>query len=146
MAKTKKTAAREFVLDGSITLAWCFPDERKPYSQGVLNSLDRARAWVPSFWPLEVANALLMGERRKRSTEADTIKWLSFLAALPIAIDDETVGRCWPDALPAARLHNLSVYDAAYLELALRRGLPLASMDDKLNAAASTAGVVAYGP
>src|SRR5439155_24183002 len=104
------------------------------------------RARGPSLCPLEVANALLMGERRKRSTEADTMKWLTFLAALPIAIDDETVARCWPDALPAARLHNLSVYDAAYLELALRRGLPLASTDDKLNAAAKAAGVGAYRP
>ena len=61
------------VIDASIASAWCFPDERRPYSQDVLNSLDRARAWVPSLWPLELANALLMGERRKRSTEADTI-------------------------------------------------------------------------
>ena len=74
MAKGKKTNAPQFVLDGSVALAWCFPDERESYSQGVLDSLDRARAWVPSLWPLEVGNALLMGERRKRSTEADTIK------------------------------------------------------------------------
>jgi predicted nucleic acid-binding protein len=90
---------------------------------------------------LEVANALLMGERRKRSTEAETIKWTGILASLPIAIDGETHSRAWSDTLSLARGHNLSAYDAAYLELAIRRGMPLATIDGKLRTAAEAAGV-----
>ena len=92
-------------------------------------------------WPLEVDNALLMGERRKRSTEADTIKWTGILASLPIAIDGETNSHAWSDTLSLARGHHLSAYDAAYLELAIRRGLPLATIDGKLRTAAQAVGV-----
>lgn len=142
----KKTAAAEFVVDCSVALAWCFPDEKAPYPQSVLDSLATARAVVPALWHLEVANCLLVGERRKRSTEADTVSWLSFLSSLPLAVDDETVGRAWSDVLHLARAHGLSAYDAAYLELALRRGLPLATLDDKLKAAAQAIGVAEYTP
>jgi predicted nucleic acid-binding protein len=142
----KKTAAAEFVVDCSVALAWCFPDEKAPYPQAVLDSLATARAVVPALWHLEVANCLLVGERRKRSTEADTVSWLSFLSSLPLAVDDETVGRAWSDVLHLARAHGLSAYDAAYLELALRRGLPLATLDDKLKAAAQAIGVAEYTP
>jgi len=142
----KKERASAFVLEGSITLAWCFPHEKAPYPQAVLDSLASASALVPSLWHLEVANALLVGERRKRSTEADTVNWLGFLSALPITVDDETAARSWSDVLHLARAHHLSAYDAAYLELALRRGLPLASLDDKLKAAAAAIGVAAYKP
>src|SRR4051794_29433733 len=110
MAKSKKTPPRQFVLDGSVAVAWCFPDESDAYAQNILESLDRAAAWAPSHWPLEVANALLMGERRKRSTEADTLRWLGFLAVLPIAMDDETIGQCWSNTILIARQHNLTVY------------------------------------
>ena len=94
--------------------------------QAILDSLADARAVVPSLWHLEVGNSLLVGERRGRSTQADTVNWLKFLNALPIAVDGETVTRAWSDVLSLARTHGLSAYDAAYLELALRRGLPLA--------------------
>src|SRR5205809_6091397 len=97
MAKKKTPAA--FVLDGSVALAWCFPDEKAPYPQAVLDSLAAATAFVPSLWHLEVANALLMGERRKRSTESDTGNCLGFLKALPITVDDETSARAWSDVL-----------------------------------------------
>jgi predicted nucleic acid-binding protein len=146
MKEAKKVKAGEFVLDGSVALAWCFPDEKAPYPQAVLESLATAQAFVPSLWPLEVANALLVGERRKRSTQADTVAWLAFLAALPIAVEDETAAHAWADVLTLARSHNLSVYDAAYLELALRRGLPLATLDDQLTAAAGAVGVAEYAP
>jgi predicted nucleic acid-binding protein len=144
MAKT--THVTEFVVDCSVALAWCFPDEKAPYPQAVLDSLARARAVVPSLWHLEVGNCLLVGERRKRSTEADTVNWLTFLRSLPIAVDDETVTRAWSDALHLARAHGLSTYDAAYLELALRRGLPLATLDAPLKAAAQAVGVAEYTP
>jgi predicted nucleic acid-binding protein len=146
MKKAKKAKADEFVLDGSVALAWCFPDEKAPYPQAVLDSLSEARAVVPSLWPLEVGNSLLVGERRKRSTQADTVNWLGFLVSLPIAVEDEAIGRAWGDVLNLARAHNLSAYDAAYLELALRRGLPLATLDDQLKAAARAVGVAPFSP
>src|SRR5689334_18874516 len=118
--KAKKPKVQEFVLDGSITLAWCFPDEKAPYPQVVLDSLARARAVVPSLWPLEVGNAWLVGERRQRCTQADTTHWVGFLNPLPISVDDETPTRAWGDILSLARAHTLSVYDAAYLELTMR--------------------------
>jgi predicted nucleic acid-binding protein len=144
--KADKAKARQFVLDASLALAWCFPDEKAEYRQAVLDALAETPAIVPALWHLEVGNALLMGERRKRCTAADIRKWLSFLATLPIAVDDETITRAWNDVLDLAREHTLSVYDASYLELALRRTLPLATLDIPLKKAAQVAGVTAYEP
>ena len=87
-----------------------------------------------------------MGERRQRSTEAQATQWLTCLGFLPIAVDEESNDRAWGEVLSLARAHRLSAYDAAYLELALRRGLPLATLDDKLKAAASAVGVLAFAP
>jgi len=97
-------------------------------------------------WPLEVANALRAGERRKRITEAQVTQFLALLQSLLITVDDETALRAWQDTLHLARLHGLTVYAAAYLELAIRLGLPLASLDDQLKTAATAAGVPAYKP
>lgn len=134
-----------FVLDTSVTVSWCFPDEHTPFTQAILESLTPDfQAVVPVLWPLEVGNLLLVGERRKRSTRADTATWLSFLRALPITIDDETNAQAWNDTLSLARAEKLSLYDAAYLELAMRRGLRLATLDDQLKAAASAVGVGLY--
>jgi predicted nucleic acid-binding protein len=144
--KARKPGVAEFVLDGSLALAWYFKDEADPYADAVAARFPAARAVVPLIWPLEVANAVLMGERRQRSTEAQAAQWLSFLGSLPIAVDDETSDRAWGEVLSLARAHRLSSYDAAYLELALRRGLPLATLDDKLRAAASALGVPAFAP
>ena len=98
-------------------------------------------AIVPALWHLEVANAFLMGERRGRNTPADTGRWSSFLASLPITIDDQTMARAWSDITKLARVRSLTSYDAAYIELALRRGFPMATLDAKLKAAAMAAGV-----
>ncbi len=147
MAKKKaKAKSAVFVLDGSITLAWFFEDEADAYAESVEDALASAAAVVPALWPLEVANGLLMGERRKRTTEAKVTQFVALLTTLPISIDDETVARAWRDSLHLARAHNLTVYDAAYLELALRRGLPLASLDDRLKKAAAAVGVPEYKP
>ncbi len=147
MGKKKPKAKGEaFVLDCSLTVAWFFEDETDDYAQAVEDSLTSAAAIVPTLWPLEVANALLMGERRKRATEAKVTTFLGLLKSLPIAVDDETAGRAWQESIQLARTHHLSVYDAAYLELALRRGLPLATLDDRLQAAADAVGLGAYGP
>jgi predicted nucleic acid-binding protein len=131
----------DLVLDNSIVMAWSFEDESDEYADAVLDCLATARAIVPSLWPLEVANALLMGERRRRSTEAETIKWTGILAALPISVDGETNSYAWSDTISLARGHNLTAYDAAYLELAIRRSLPLATIDGKLKLAAQAIGV-----
>lgn len=142
----KKTTAGAFVLDGSVTLAWYFKDEANPYADAIAARFPRGQAVVPAIWPLEVANAVLMGERRKRSTEVQAAKWLGYLGSLPIAVDDESATRAWSEVLSLARVHHLSAYDASYLELALRRGLPLATLDDKLKAAALAVGIGAFQP
>ena len=146
MSKAKKGKVDELALDCSVALAWCFPDEKAPYPQAVLDALAEAHALVPPLWPLEVGNALLVGERRKRSTQADTTNWLAFLQALPISVDEESMAWAWSSVVGLARAHNLSAYDAAYLELALRRGLPLATLDNKLKAAAAAVGLAEYRP
>ncbi len=144
--KGSRNRVREFTLDSSVTMAWYFKDEANSYANAVRRSLGRARAVVPALWPLEVANILVLGERRRRSTEVEAGKWLRFMDKLPIRVDDETAERAWSDTLHVARTYNLSAYDAAYLELALRLGLPLASLDDRMKAAAAAAGVAGYKP
>jgi len=144
--KPRKAGVAEFVLDGSLALAWFFKDEAHRYADAVAGRFPAARAAVPAIWPLEIANAIVMGERRQRSTEAQAARWLGYLGSLPISVDETTSNRAWGEVLSLARAHHLSAYDAAYLELALRRGLPLATLDDKLKAAASAAGVPAFAP
>jgi predicted nucleic acid-binding protein len=139
-----KTATNRLVIDSSIAIAWCFPDEQDGYSQSVLDALATRPAIVPDLWHLEVANTLLAGERRKRSTQANTVQWMSFLTSLPITVDEHTHGHAFGDITVLGRSHNLSAHDAAYLELAMRLGLPLATLDDKLNAAANAVGVMLY--
>jgi predicted nucleic acid-binding protein len=143
--KAAKPPEDGLIIDSSISIAWCFPDEQDEYAQSVLDALASEPAFVPYLWHLEVANTLLVGERRKRSTQANTMTWLGFLSALPIVVDDETRAHAFGTTLSLARDLNLSAYDAAYLELAIRRGLPLATLDDKLKAAALTVGVPLYG-
>ena len=148
MSKKKAVAKppkKGLVIDSSVAIAWCFLDEQNDYSQSVLDALSSEQAIVPDLWHLEVANTLLVGERRKRSTQANTVTWLGFLASLPIVADEETTTHAFGDTLSLAREHNLSAYDAAYLELAMRRGLPLATLDDRLKTAARTVGVHLYG-
>ncbi len=149
MARTGRTAGKspaDFVLDSSIAMAWSFEDETSPYADSVLDFLRKARALVPILWPLEVANALLMGERRQRSTEADSLRWIAILSSLPIRVDPDSGTRAWSDTMTLARLHGLTAYDAAYLELAVRQSLPLATLDTRLRTAAGTIGVTLLKP
>jgi predicted nucleic acid-binding protein len=136
----------QFILDSSVALAWAFEDESDPYADRVGDALPDARAFVPSLWPVEVGNALLVGERRKRTTEVKVTQFLTLLQTQPITVDDETAGRAWQETLTLARAHQLSAYDATYLELAIRRGLPLATLDEKLKAAAVAIGVPLFTP
>jgi predicted nucleic acid-binding protein len=135
------TPQKEFVLDGSVTMAWYFADESNDYAAAVLADLEAGRALVPSLWPLEVANTVLVGERRKRSTEAQATAWLGILDTLSIEVERETTSHAWSSTLALARSQSLSAYDAAYLELAMRRGVPLATLDGKLRNAAQAVGV-----
>jgi predicted nucleic acid-binding protein len=140
------SVTERLVLDGSVALAWCFTDEQNDYADAVARVFPGLEAVVPSLWHLEVANALLMGERRGRSTRADTVQWMVFLSALPVSVDAETSLRAWDDILELARSHGLTTYDASYLELALRLSLPLATLDGRLKAAAGSVGVPLYEP
>jgi predicted nucleic acid-binding protein len=134
-------ATNAFVLDGSITMVWGFEDEPDAYAEAILGKMPDLQAYAPSLWPLEVANALLVGERRNRIQPADTARFLAILGAFPITVDDQTVANAWVDTMHLARAHNLSSYDASYLELEIRLGLPLAAQDGKLKMAAQAIGV-----
>lgn len=131
-----------FVLDASVAATWAFEDENHPDAAFALERFQSDTAWVPSLWWFELRNALLVNERRGRLTEAGTTGFLQDLGRLAITIDrspDETA------LLTLARSHRLTVYDAAYLELAQRKGLPLASLDDALRTAAPASGVPLLG-
>jgi predicted nucleic acid-binding protein len=115
-----------FVLDCSATLPWVFGDEATPACDALLDQLGaRARAWVPSLWHLELGNVLLGAKRRNRIDQAGIEAFLSQLAVYDIAVDDQTTERAWQKTLDLAMQYGLSTYNAAYLELALRRGVPL---------------------
>jgi predicted nucleic acid-binding protein len=144
MTKKKKPPKKKtegFVLDGSMALAWCFADEADPYADRVARKLPHVGAVVPVIWHLEVANAFVVGERRGRCDQADTSTWLTYLSSLPITVEDHNGPRVFSDVMALARAQNLSVYDAAYLELARRRDLPLATLDEPLKNAAAAIGV-----
>jgi predicted nucleic acid-binding protein len=140
---------RTFVLDASLAVAWCFEDETTTYTEAVFDKLTGgAEARVPPLWPYEVANSLAVAERRRRTTPAKVAAFLGRLLKLPISLDptaNSQIGRAFDQVLGLARQYSLSVYDAAYLELATRLGLPLASLDRGLRKAAEAAGVELEG-
>ena len=129
------------VLDNSIALAWCFEDEQTDAIMALLDRVAREGAMVPQLWPIEAINGLLTAERRGRIGHETRQRLAGFLQALPIQTDDETAGRCWTTTATIAERHRLTAYDATYLELAMRLGLPLATQDTALFAAAQTVGV-----
>ena len=124
------------VLDTSATLAWVYPDETMPPIREVFHQVEESGAWVPSLWKLEIANLLETGVRRHRhSTDFRDVS-LADLALLPIQVDLDTHKHAWGATLRLAERHRMTVNDAAYLELALRLGLPLATLDQELRSAA----------
>ena len=130
-----------FVLDCSVTMSWCF-GEGGNYAAGVMASLRTGRAAVPSIWPLEVANALLTSERKRRVAPGDSILFLDLLLGLPIEVEREAAStESWGRIMTLGRAHGLTSYDAAYLDLALRLEWPLATLDARLKRAARLAGV-----
>ncbi len=130
-----------FVLDASLTLSWCFEDEATPYSRSIIAALETTYAVVPALWPFEVANALAMADRRQRITREGIADFLETLRRLPIEVERREALWLWQAVLPLAREHRLSAYDAAYLELAKRDGIHLATLDHDLQQACHSLGI-----
>lgn len=138
-----------FVLDASVTLLWLAPSTQPAgidYADAALATLCEAQAYVPSLWALEIANVVVKLETRGVVTEAEGQRFIALLERLDIVADPATASRALNDTLNLARRHKLSAYDAAYLELALRTGLPLATLDANLKKAALSAGVPIFSP
>jgi predicted nucleic acid-binding protein len=133
------------VIDSSAALSWCFEDEATPESDALFERVRDQGAVVPGLWHLEVANILLQAEKRGRITAGDVATRLELIAELPIATDSETTARACREILALARAEGLTTYDATYLELAMRRGLPLQTKDETLVAAAERTGVAVPG-
>ncbi len=131
-----------FVLDASVAACWAFEDEDHPQADLALRRVRTEEAVVPSLWWFEVRNILVVNERRKRITESGTASFLRDLTRIPIRVDRVPVEA---EVLRLARAHRLSVYDAAYLELARREGLPLATLDRDLAVAARAESVPLLG-
>jgi predicted nucleic acid-binding protein len=135
-----------FVLDCSVCAAWLFEEDWGGYPLAVLSELDVGEAIVPALWQYEVGNALIIGERRGRVAVAKTARFLEMLRGLRITVDSRPAAETIDRLLDLARRHRLTAYDAAYLELALREGFELATLDDALRAAAAVAGVKLFQP
>ena len=130
----KKTYA--FVLDCSMTMAWCFEDESTDYTDSVLECLTEKTAIVPALWNLEVANVLLLTEKKNRITKSHSAEFIDILSTLPIIVDPSTSSRAMQSIYALAFQANLTIYDAAYLELAIREKIPLVTLDKELISAA----------
>jgi len=135
-----------FVVDNSIVMAWCFEDERNEYADSVLECLEAGEAFVPAIWPLEVGNVLLVAERKKRLSEASIIRFLALVNNLPITVEQETPERMLKEILSLARENGLSTYDASYLDLAMRLGLPISTKDKVLLKAAKKCQIPVFAP
>jgi predicted nucleic acid-binding protein len=132
------------VVDASVALAWCFPDEASNYADEVLIALEGRAILVPAVWGLEIANALLSGERSKRLRQPEIRRFTTLLDSLSLVQDMQSVGEHVGNVLPLAREYNLSAYDAAYLELSIRHGVPLATLDGRLHKAAQKARITIF--
>lgn len=129
------------VIDASVAVAWCFPDESSDFADAVLAEVEHREVIVPTLWSVEVSNALLVGERRKRIRETEIWQFVQLLDRLAIFEDSQPTAEVMARILPLARAHNLSAYDAAYLDVAVRHRAPLATLDSALLRAAIANGV-----
>ncbi|TPW12182.1 MAG: hypothetical protein FD130_1823 [Halothiobacillaceae bacterium] len=130
-----------FVLDASVTMAWLFNDESSKYTDGILQRVESDTAWVPTLWLYEVANVLVTGESCHRFSEAQARRFTELLSSLPIQVKEPTKASLWGSVLDLSKEHRLTAYDAAYLDLAMREGIPLATQDKALRKAARRVGV-----
>jgi predicted nucleic acid-binding protein len=132
------------VIDSSVSASWCFPDEINTYADAILQLVSTpVEVIAPQLWAYEVRNSVLMGLRRKRINSADALEFLESIKALPIRLADPV---SYDAIFDLAHRNGLTVYDAAYLELAIRQNLPLASLDRALCQAASNSGVILFQP
>jgi len=131
-----------FVLDCSITMSWCFEDESDKNTDAILDKLTESEAFVPSIWPLEIINVLLIGEKQKRLTKASSLRFIELIHSLPITIDDYISNHTMYELYALSHEYSLTSYDTAYLELAIRKGLPLTTKDKALKKAAKKCGVI----
>jgi predicted nucleic acid-binding protein len=137
---------KRFVLDCSVAAAWCFADQKNAYVDSVLEHFSEGyEALVPSLWVLEVVNVLALAERRKRLLPAEAEHFFELYSSLPIILDRATASVGEHRALLSlCRAHGLTAYDAAYLETAIRNGIPLATQDEALRAACRQGGVPVF--
>ncbi|MEZ5537197.1 MAG: type II toxin-antitoxin system VapC family toxin [Thiolinea sp.] len=131
----------KFILDCSIAAAWCFEDEASEATDDLLERVRDYGAVVPSLWLLEITNILLQAERRGRIAAGDVTTRLELLRILPVSVEHSTQAEVFNSVVTLARVEGLTSYDAAYLELAIRQGLPLATLDRKLAQAAENSNV-----
>ena len=130
-----------FVLDASIALSWCFKDESTTLTEQALKQLEIEQAFVPEIWSLEISNILILAERKKRIKYADIVQFLELINKLNIEIDNETSTKAFNEILSLAYSEKITTYDASYLELAMRKGVPLASKDLQLYKTAERLGI-----
>jgi predicted nucleic acid-binding protein len=133
------------VIDASLTMTWYFDDESTATTDELLDRVSEIGAMVPGLWHLEVANAFQMAVRRQRIDAAYRDASLADLALMPITVDSDTNSYAWSTTLRLAERFSLTIYDAAYLELAQRRSLPLATLDKELRAAAPVINIALLG-
>ena len=133
------------VIDSSLTLAWIYLDELTPTTLKLSHSISETGAWVPSIWRLEVANSLQFSIRRRRIDRAFRDQAIKDLSRLAISIDSATDELAWTTTLALSDHFGLTMYDACYLELAQRRGLPLATLDNDLRKAAKALDIPLLG-
>ena len=129
------------VVDNSVVMAWCFEDESNAYTDAVMEYLDDNESVVPAIWPLEIGNVLLVAERKRRIGKADVARFLDLIGGLAISVEQESPERMLTDIIALAREFQLTTYDASYLDLAMRSGLPIATQDQQLRKAARKCGV-----
>ena len=134
-----------FVVDCSMAMAWLFHDEATPKTTALLDRLAIEKALVPAWWFIEITNVLAMAERKGRISPIQSDGFIADLSKLGIERDDEAPDRAFTNLLPLCRAHRLTSYDAIYLELAIRRSLPLATLDDDLRKTAKKLGIDLLG-
>ncbi len=134
------------VIDTSITMAWCFQDEATDHTASVIRMVRDQGAIVPSLWPVEVANSVLVGRRRNRLSAGDAATFFALLRNLSIRVDAGTTAHAWTSVFDLAEARNLTAYDACYLDLAIREAIPLATLDNRLRDAARRLGVPLVNP
>lgn len=131
-----------FTLDSSMALAWCLKDEQSPETSAILDSVDQhSTLFVSAIWPLEVANILGVALKQGRISEDDIAAYAQFFSALPLSIEPSERNTVFNAVFALSRKHGLTTYDASYLEISLRRSIPIATLDKALISAAKAEGV-----